>query len=233
MCKKAWAVAKINFRSLKTAYIITAITLIGMSSNYSVNIIIASNGPNMAENYNISMGWVLWLLPVLASILIPARGFRRVMNLGGKRDFFHFGSLMVYAILACVISVAVVIMDFVEVRIVENLNWGGIFTSGNVFGWANYGVAVLLLQQFAFLFMFTAFVHTLTAIQDKWYGWVADVIIIAIISVFSPIAPLRASLAWFFRIILFEKPLIQIPACMVLALGIYSLNRIIFARKAI
>ena len=232
MCKKVWAIAKLNFRSLKTAYIITAIVIIGMSSNYGMNVFIA-NSYDMADNYNISMGWTLWLLPVLASILVPARNLKRTMNLGGKRDNFFWGSLEVYAILAGIVSVAVAITDHVEMNIIKNLDWGGIFTSANVFGWGEYGILAVVFQQFAFLFLFTSFVHTLTAVQDKWFGWAADVLIIAIISVFSPIAPLRAALAWFFRAILFNSPLTQIPVCMILALAIYSLNKAIFARKAI
>ena len=232
MCKKVWAIAKLNFKSLKTAYIITAIVIVGMSSNYSINVFIA-NSVDMADNYNISMGWTLWLMPVLASILIPARNFRRTMNLGGKRDSFFWGSLEVYALLAGLVSIAVTIMDYAESNVIERLNWGGIFTTGNVFGWGEYGVLAVVFQQFAFLFLFAAFIHTLTAIQDKWYGWVTDVLIIAIISVFTPIAPLRIALAWFFRAILFTRPLTQIPFCMILALAIYSLNKVIFARKAI
>ena len=203
-----------------------------MSSNYGVNIIIENNY-DMAENYNISMAWTLWLLPLLASILISAQNFRRTMNLGGKRNDFLSGGLMGYSILAIVVSVATTIFDHIETTMVSRLAWGGIFTSGTVFGWANYGVLAEVIQQFAFLFLFSTFLHTLTAIQDKWYGWAVDVAIVAIISVFTPIAPLRASLVWFFRVILFSGPQTQIPACLILGLAIYSLNKGILSRKPI
>jgi hypothetical protein len=111
---------------------------------------------------------------------------------------------------------------------------GGILDIMHVFGWINNGIVVAFFQQFAFLLLFAAFVHTLTAMQDKWYGWVADVLIIVIISVFTPIAPLRASLAWFFNLIIFHSnAFLQIAACLILAFVIYSFNRFIFARKAI
>jgi hypothetical protein len=102
------------------------------------------------------------------------------------------------------------------------------------FGWLNNGVVVAFFQQFAFLFLFAIFVHTLVAVQDKWYGWVADVLIVAIISVFMLIAPLRVSLVWFLNLIIFNSnTFLQIAVCLVLATAIYSLNKLIFVRKAI
>ena len=234
MCKKVWAIAKLNLKNIRVAYIITAAVIVGMSSNYIVDIIMTMNGVDMSGNESVSIAWVLWLLPAFASILLPSRNFKRTMNLGGKRDNFFWGSLEVYAILAAVASlVGVIFNNTADAAYVNGRVYASIFTAPAVFGWADYGVFAEFFQQFAFLFLFAAFVHTLTAIQDKWFGWATDVLIIAIISVFTPIAPLRAALAWFFRAILFSRPLMQIPVCMILALAIYSLNKVIFARKAI
>jgi hypothetical protein len=221
-------------KNIKSAYIVTAIVLVGMLSNYVAWFFIYRNsGWDPSHNTNISIGWTLWLIPVLAAIIIPARNFRRTVNLGGKRDNFFWGSLTIYALLAGTISIAVIVLDSVESFLVGNFNLGIVWTSAFVFGWGGYGIVAVFFQQFAFLFLFSAFVHTLSAIQDKWYGWVADVLVIAIISVFSPIAPLRAALVWFFNAILFESPILQIPFCMLLALAIYALNKPILARKAI
>ena len=102
------------------------------------------------------------------------------------------------------------------------------------FGWLNNGVVVAFFRQFAFLFLFASAIHTLAAAQDKWYGWAADILIVAIISVFTPIAPLRASLVWFFNLIIFNSnAFLQIAACLILAIAIYSLNKLILARKTI
>jgi len=60
--------------------------------------------------------------------------------------------------------------------------------------------------------------------QTRWYGWVADVIIVAIISVFTPIAVLRSAEVWFFRLIIFGTPWLQVVACLVLATGFYALS---------
>jgi hypothetical protein len=235
MCKKVWATAKLNMKNIKAAYIVTAIVIIGLISNYIIQAIIFASGGgwDTSESSNISVAWMLWLLPILVAVLVSAGNFRRTMNLGGKRDTFFWGSLTIYAIFAAGASILGIILDGIETLVVAGLSWGTLWTSANVFGWSGYGVISTFFQQFAFLFLVAAFVHTLVAIQDKWFGWVADVLIIAIISVFTPIAPLRAALAWFFNLILFESPFLQIPICMILALAIYALNKPILARKAI
>jgi hypothetical protein len=234
MCKKVWAITKLNLKNIRAAYIVTAVVFGAMVINYIITInIIVGGGMDVSDNYNVSTGWMLWLFPALAAVLIPARNFLRTMNLGGKRDNFFWGSLSIYALTSAIVSVAVIILDFAEYAVIERFNWGGIFTAANVFGWGEYGIIAVFFQQLVFLFLLTAFVHTLTAIQDKWYGWAVDITIVAIISVFTPIAPLRSTLVWFFQIILFSEPLIQIPACIILALAIYSFNKVIFARKAI
>jgi hypothetical protein len=199
-----------------------------------------SNSILINNNMEISVGNYLWLLLVMAAIFIPAKNFRRIINLGGKRGNFFWGSLVTYAILACAVSLVNVVFNYGFDRLFEaspNFDrsyFGGVINLTEVFGWTRYGAVVAFLQQFAFLFLFAVFVHTLTASQDKWYGWAADVASVAIISVFTPIAPLRAALVWFFRAILFHpNALFQIIFCLVLAAAIYSLNRPIFSRKAI
>ena len=234
MCKKVWAIAKLNLKNIKSAYAVTAIAFGAMAINYIITIsIMAGGGLDLSETYNVSKGWMLWLFPALAAVLIPAKNFKRTINLGGRRDSFFWGSLAIYAILSAIVSIAVILLDFVEYNITEYFSWGGVFTASNVFGWGEHGIIAMYFQQFAFLFLFTTFAHTLTAIQDKWYGWAVDIAVVAVIAVFTPIAPLRATLVWFFRIILFNEPLIQIPACMILAMTVYTLNKAIFARKAI
>jgi hypothetical protein len=78
------------------------------------------------------------------------------------------------------------------------------------------------------------FTHTLIALQGSWVGWTVDILIVAVIAVFTPIAPLHAVLVWFFYLIIFQaNTLAQILACLVLAGLIHALNLPIFSRKAI
>jgi len=39
-----------------------------------------------------------------------------------------------------------------------------------VFGWFENGMIVAFFQQFPFRILLASFTHTLTAMQDKWYG---------------------------------------------------------------
>jgi len=237
MSKSIWTITKINLKNINVPYFVTGILVFLILVQTIIMILIPING---GENTDISIGCYLWLLPALAAIFIPARNFRRIINLGGKRENFFWGSLLTYAILAAMVSLANVFIHYFYDRFMETIGnydtefFGGIINLLEVFGWASRGAFVAFIQQFAFLFLFSAFTHTLTAAQDKWYGWVADVAIVVIISVFTPIAPLRAALAWFFNLLLFhQSAFVQITACIFLALGIYSLNKPILARKAI
>ena len=234
MCKKVWAITKINLKNIKAAYIITVIAAAGMLSNYIIDAIMASRGFDMSGNISISAFWALWILPILAAVLVPSRNFRRTVNLGGKRDNFFLGSAALYAVMAGVVALVVTVFSYaIDAPLANSARYSEILTAQGVFGWTEYGPIAAFFQHFAFLLLFSSFAHTLTAIQDKWYGWAADVLIIAIISVFTPIAPLRSALTGFFRLILFEAPLKHIPACLILATLIFSLNKLILARKAI
>ena len=233
MCKKIWMVTKLNLKNIMAAYVITAIALVGQSTTYILNVFMYPQW-DMSHNVSVSLSWSLWLLPVLAACIIPVRNFRRIINLGGKRDNFFWGSLETYAILAMGASLGVTILHYaLDIPYVGLGKYGSMWTPANVFGWANHGILAEIYQQFAFLLLFACFVHTLAATQDKWYGWVADVLLVAIISVFPAVAALRPALTGFFGLILFERPLVQIPACMVLALAIYALNWPVFSRKAL
>ena len=235
MCRHISAVTKLHFRTLAGAYwgvgSLTGFFLI----QALVFVILMINGVfEMGSLSGLSIGNYLWLFPAIAAIQIPAYNFRRIINLGGKRDNFFWGSLMCYAIIAASVSLANTLMYYLLDSFLINTGYFGYIDNAvEAFGWAERGMLAVFIQQFAFLFLLAVFIHTLVAAQGKWYGWVADALIIAIISVFTPIAPLRAVLAGFFRLIIFSSPLLQITACLVLGLAIYWLSKIIFARKAI
>jgi hypothetical protein len=240
MCKIIWKTAKINLKNLKAPYVITAVTAALLLANLIVYVILTLNGVNTSDQGFISGGNALWLLPVLAGIHIPAKNFRRTISLGGKSRNFFWGSLECYAILSAVASFFNVLIfctidTFIQKAGYFDANFFFFFVNlVEVFGWIRHGVIAAFFQQFAFLFLFAVFTHTLTAMQDKWYGWAADILLVAIISVFTPIAPLRSALAWFFNLILtHSNSFLQIFACLILATAIYSLNKPIFARKAI
>jgi hypothetical protein len=233
MNKSVRAIAKLNLKNLHAAYIATAACIAALASNFIISAA-ALRDMDLSMNVGLSIGWALLLLPVLAGILVPARNFRRIINLGGKRGNFFRGCLLTYALLACTVSLLGVIVYYVIDRpYIAYGRLGGLITVPELFGWSVNGFIAVFVQQFAFMFLSSVFAHTLAAAQGRWFGFVADGALVAIISVFTPIAPLRTALAQFFHLILFARPPLQITACLFLAMVIYTLNKPILAKKVI
>ena len=251
MGKKVWAVAKINLKNIKSPYFTTGLVFGVIFVQSIVYTIIAFAKDTAGEQLQISGGCYFWLLIIMAAIFIPSKNFRRIIHLGGKREDFFWGSLTCHAVLAGAVAVANTVFYHTYERFLVNTSYYADFEAFvqnpaimdnhyinvnviDVFGWSGNGVILSILQQFAFLFLLAAVIHTLTAMQDKWYGWVADAAIAAILAVFIPIAPLRGALVWFFGLIIFQpNAFLQITACLILAMLTYSLNKSLFARKAI
>lgn len=234
MNNKSLVVAKTNFRNLKLAYIITAIVIGCLFIQDIVYIILALfNIYPGASSSTVGMGNYLYLLILLSAIFIPSLNFRKVMNLGGKRNDFFAGCLINYVIISAAVSLASIIFYYTYESFIMTYYDDWTLNVLYWFGWIKNGPVIAFFQQFAFLFLVASVVHTLTAAQDKWYGWVADLLIVAIISVFTPIAALREALIWFFNMIIFTTAPVQIFSCLILAVAIYALNKLILARKVI
>ena len=236
MKDKSLVVAKINFRNIKLAYIYTAIVFFGVIIQDIVFIFLDLFGvySGNQDNTTVAIGNYLFLIVIFGAVFIPSLNFRRMMNLGGKRANFFTGCAVTYLIMTAAVSLAGIIIYYTYDRFVTLAYYsGGSLNVLDVFGWMGNGPVVAFFQQFAFLALFASVAHTLTAAQDKWYGWAADVIIVAIISVFTPIAPLRRALVAFFYLIIFSPALLQIVSCLVLAAAVYMLNKLILARRVI
>lgn len=66
-----------------------------------------------------------------------------------------------------------------------------------------------------FLLLAMVFLHVLLSMQIHWYGWLTDAILIAIVCVFTPFAPLRTVLSGFFKIILLNgNAVLHISVCL-------------------
>jgi hypothetical protein len=234
MNKSVWTVNLLNLKNIKAPYIITGVTFLCMIIQDMIKVILSMNGSDLIEVI-ISSGDILWLLMPLAGIFIAAKNFRRLINLGGRRWNFFLGSLVTYLILSATVSLVSTLMYYTYERFMANTGYFlGVINLADVFGWSARGPVMIFLEQFAFLFLFAVFTHTLTAMQDKWYGWAADIAIAAIISVFTPIASLRASLVWFFNLILFHSSaFIQIAACIALGAVISAASLPVINRKSI
>jgi hypothetical protein len=217
MNKTILGIAKINLKQIKPAYWTTgAVFLLAIANIILMAILFPSE-----DNSTIAMGNYLYLLPLLAAILIPARNFTKLMNLGAKRMDFFKGCILSYLPVILAVSLLDVLLRF----ILDSLMLANLVSSPNLldaFGFMRRGAVVAFFQMGAFLLLFCCVLHSLTLAQGHWYGWVADVLIIAVISVFTPIAPLRAVLVWFFRMIIFhDSALVQIASCLVFGAAIY------------
>jgi hypothetical protein len=208
---------KINVRQSHTAFLITFICFgLGVA-----NSIVAFALPPAVSNSTVAAGDYLYLLPLFMAIFIPAMHFPRLMSLGAKRmDLFKSSILTLIPAAAAVSLASIVLHKTVDVLLLARFEW--ILSLTDAFGFMQRGPVIAFFQLGAFLLFFCCALHTLTLIQGRWYGWLTDILIVAVISVFTPIAPLRAALGWFFTMIIFhEFAAAQILSCLVLSAVVY------------
>jgi hypothetical protein len=220
--------AKINLKQSKAAFLVTFILVMVQLINMLFAAIIAPE-----ESQSLAVGDYLYFFPVLIAILIPATHFSKIMHLGGKRKDFFKSCIFAYIPATAAAALISTILQFAIYLSLKN-HGINMFSVAEVFGFAGRGPIICFLQTFAFFIMFSCVLHTLTLIQGHIYGYVTDVIIIAIISVFTPIAPLRAALVWFFNLIIFNNNIpLQIISCLIIGAAIYSLSIIPIRAKRI
>ena len=131
----------------------------------------------------LSNGNYAWLLAVLTP---------------SKRDYY-IGCLISYGFLALSISL---VNTGIHLWIDPVYPAQTVINLMDVCKWTENGIAVAGFQQMFFLLLVMIFLHVLLSMQPHWYGWLTDAVLVAIICVFTPIAPLRAVLAGFFQLIM-------------------------------
>lgn len=211
-----FSIVKRLLSSNKISFILTAIVVLCATSSGEVAL---SNG-----NYT-------WLLAVLTPFFFVFYDFTKLMHLGAsKRDYF-FGCLISYGFLALYISlvntvVHVLIDPVYPAQTVINLM--------DVCRWTENGIFVAGLQQTFFLLLVMIFLHVLLSMQTHWYGWLTDAVLVAVICVFTPIAPLRAVLAGFFQIIMFNgSAVLHIGVCLLLSAAFSLAGLAVLKRKTL
>lgn len=210
--KKYWAVAKVNFKTIRAAYIVTAFCLLaGIASVIMTVFFPFSVTAVSAANY-------LYILCILMPVFIASANYTKLMNIGVKKKVFLWGSGINYVVLSAIVSLLCVAAFYLfDIK-------HPIYNLVGVFHW-DTSIFAAFFCSFAFLLLLQVVVHTLTFMQTKWYGWVADIVIVAIISVFTPIPVLRQFEVLFFKLIIYAKPaIIQIAACLALSAGFYLTN---------
>lgn len=211
-----FAIIKRLLASNKISCIVTALVVVCATSSGET---VLSNG-----NYT-------WLLAVFAPFFFVFYDFSKLMHLGAsKRDYFA-GCLISYVLLAFCISL---LNTLIHLIIDPAYSAQTVINMMDACGWTENGIVVAGLQQMLFLLLVMVFLHVLLSMQAHWYGWLTDAILVAIISVFTPIAPLRAVLGRFFGLVMFNSnALLHIGICLLLSAALSLAGLVVLKRKTL
>ena len=211
-----FAIVKRLLASNKISYIVTALVVLCATSSGET---VLSNG-----NYT-------WLLAVFAPFFFVFYDFSKLMHLGAsKRDYFA-GCLIGYVLLAFCISM---LNTLIHLIIDPAYPAQAVINMMDVCGWTENGIVAAGIQQMLFLLLVMVFLHVLLSMQAHWYGWLTDAILVAIISVFTPIASLRAVLGQFFGLVMFNSnALLHIGICLLLSAALSLAGLVVLKRKTL
>lgn len=211
-----FAIVKRLLASNKISFIITVLVVLCATSSGDV---VLSNG-----NYT-------WLLAVLTPFFFVFYDFTKLMHLGASKKDYFFGCLISYGILALGISL---VNTGIHLLIDPTYSAQTVINMMDVCKWTENGILVAGLQQMFFLLLVMVFLHVLLSMQTHWYGWITDALLVAIICIFTPIAPLRAILAEFFQtIMLNSNAVLHICICLLLSVALSLVGLVILKRKTL
>ena len=211
-----FAIVKRLLASNKISFIITVLVVLCATSSGDV---VLSNG-----NYT-------WLLAVLTPFFFVFYDFTKLMHLGASKKDYFFGCLISYVILALGISL---VNTGIHLLIDPTYSAQTVINMMDVCKWTENGILVAGLQQMFFLLLVMVFLHVLLSMQTHWYGWITDALLVAIICIFTPIAPLRAILAEFFQtIMLNSNAVLHICICLLLSVALSLVGLVILKRKTL
>lgn len=214
--KAIFAIVKRLLASNKISFLITALVVLCATSSGDV---VLSNG-----NYT-------WLLAVMTPFFFVFYDYTKLMHLGtSKRDYF-FGCFISYGILALGISL---VNTLIHLLIDPAYPAQAVINLMDVCKWTENGIFIAGIQQMFFLLLGMIFLHVLLSMQQHWYGWLTDAILVAIICVFTPIAPLRGILAGFFQIVMLNSnAALHIGVCLLLSAALSFVGLWVLKRKTL
>ncbi len=196
---KSLTMAKTNFRLATIPFIMTLLLVGANLINQIVMLSIRDVDLGMVSSGNIAI-----IYAVLIALFIPLGYFRRLISLGVKKKNFFRGTILTFILTAVILSIINIIIYYIELAIVGNR----IFLYMNildVFNWFRHGIIGCFFYQFIAYMLLMSFVNLLAVSNDRLGGWIISGISVTIISVFTPIRPLRNALAAFLEAILFNR----------------------------
>lgn len=216
--KAAFFIVKRLLSSNRISFMITAVVVLCATTSGD-SAVALSNG-----NYT-------WLLAVLTPFFFVFYDFKKLIYLGASKKDFYFGALAGYVGLALLIS----LLNTGIHLLIDPLNHAQtVINLMDVCGWTENNVFFAFIQQAVFLLLVMVFLHVLLSMQPHWYGWLTDIVLIAIICIFTPIAPLRGLLAGFFKVIMLNSnALLHISICMGLSAALSAAGLVVLKQKTL
>lgn len=216
--KATFSIVKRLLASNKISFILTTVVVLCATTSGD-SLIALSNG-----NYT-------WLLAVLTPFFFVFYDFKKLMYLGASKKDFYFGAMISYVLISLLISLLNTAIHLLFDPLNDTQN---VINLMDVCRWTENNIFVAFLQQTVFVLFVMVFLHVLLSMQSHWYGWITDIILVAIICIFTPIAPLRSLLAAFFKIVMLNSnALIHISACMALSVLIAVSGLAVLKRKTL
>lgn len=214
--KATFAILKRLLASNRLSFLLTAIVTVCATSSGDV---VLSNG-----NYT-------WLLAVLTPFFFVFYDFAKLMHLGASKKDSYLGCLISYGFLALCISL---VNTLIHLAIDPVYPAQTVINLMDVCRWTENGIFAAALQQMFFLLLVMVFLHVLLSMQTHWYGWLTDVVLVAIVCVFTPIAPLRAILAGFFQVVMRNgNAVLHIGVCLALSAALSLAGLAVLKRKTL
>lgn len=210
--KSTITVAKCNFATNKlSAYVTIGVIVIQVISNSIINMIVSGG-----NNSQISLGNYFYLYLLMLPFFVVLSNYKKFINLNASKRAYYTGCMLTYGVAAVLVSLGnTLFYSFVDKNFTTYLEYTNLM---ELTGWMQNGVLIAFIQQTVFLFLAAVFLHVLISLQHYWVGWVVDLVIITILAVFLPIAPLRHLVAKFFALVMFNSNfLLHIAVCLVLS----------------
>ena len=211
-----FAIVKRLLASNKISFILTALVVLCATSSGDV---VLSNG-----NYT-------WLLAGLTPFFFVFYDFTKLMHSCASKKNYFIGCFISYGFLAFCISL---VNTSIHLWIDPLYPAQTVINMMDVCKWTENGMFVAGLQQMFFLLLVMVFLHVLLSMQAHWYGWLTDAVLVAIICIFTPIAPLRAILAGFFEMIMLNgNAALHIGICLLLSAALSLGGLAVLKRKTL
>ena len=211
-----FAIIKRLLASNKISFILTA----------AVVVCATSSGETVLSNGNYT-----WLLAVMAPFFFVFYDFSKLMHLGASKKDYFIGCLISYGFLAFCTSL---VNTVIHLAIDPIYPAQTVINMMDVCRWTENGIFVAAIQQMLFLLLVMIFLHVLLSMQPHWYGWLTDAVLVAIICIFTPIAPLRSALSGFFRLIMLNgNAILHIGTCLLLSAALSLAGLVVLKRKTL